>query len=89
MAKKQESIFYFLNSVAKQAQQRLTGIWLNIVKIALCSIGRPATLDMIYQSISECPKVQGNDNWKAKVRQILNQNPQFFLRKKEGIWELK
>lgn len=86
--KKQESIFYFLNTVAKQAQQRLTGTWLNIVKIALCSLGQPASLEMIYQSISHCPKVQANTNWKAKVRQILNQNPLYFSSEQRGVWRL-
>lgn len=87
--KKNESIFYFLNIVAKQAQNRLTGTWLNVVKIALSSIASPSSLEKIYDVISQCPKVQANPNWKAKIRQVLNQNPNLFFSDQRGIWALK
>lgn len=61
--------------------------WKNVVIEILQYIGRPARLDEIYGAIEGHRKTKSNPNWRAKVRQILNQNREFQSINR-GVWEL-
>lgn len=48
-----------------------------------------ASLDQIYQAVhSLTEKTEENPNWKAKVRQVLNQNEFLFKSVDRGVWAL-
>lgn len=88
--RRQEStLFAFLKTVATQAQQRLAGTWRNVVKQSLMTLGGQADLASLYEQIGRnCDKTAANPNWQAKVRQMLNSNPDHFKPVERGVWAL-
>lgn len=83
------TLFSFLRSVATEAQARLTGTWLNVVKTCLVSLGGKSDLAQLYAEVeSKCDKAAANPHWKAKVRQVLNSNPSYFNPVERGTWAL-
>lgn len=83
------SLFGFLGSVAKQAQQRLTGTWRNVVKQCLMTLGGQADLARLYHEVERnCEKAANNPHWKDKIRQTLNTSPEHFRPVARGIWAI-
>ena len=79
-----------LSAMAVQQRNRLVSTWKALVRNVLISLGGIASLSEIYQKVSEnAPeRLACNPNWKAKVRQVLNQNLQDFEPVDRGIWKM-
>lgn len=91
--KRPETITSFLSDLAGMAQQqsaRLASTWKALVRTVLVSLGGNATLPEIYEKVAEnAPeRLATNPSWKAKVRQILNQNQGLFSPVERGVWAL-
>ncbi len=86
-----QSRLSLLRSVAKQQQARLTGAWISIVRSVMSELGNRASLEDLYHAVeknADPEKLKRNINWRAKVRQVLNQNRQWFEPVTRGVWEL-
>lgn len=88
--KKTAPILIMLRDVAAQQYERLRGTWKSIVKLALIELGGSAILDDLYEKVSNGAeeRIAQNPNWKAKIRQVLNQNPSDFQSISRGNWAL-
>lgn len=86
--KRSAPVLILLSNTAKEQQARLAGTWKNIVRLVVLALGKPTSLDSIYQEIQRnAPeRLAENPNWKAKVRQVLNQNRDIFKSLDRGIW---
>ena len=73
---------------ATEYQRNIQGTWKNFVKLALMNTGGKATLDQLYSEIERVAgdKLKSNPNYKAKVRQILQQN---FQSVERGVWAIQ
>lgn len=91
--KKPEVIKSFLSDLSLMAHQqnaRLVSTWKVLVKTVLNSLGGKSNLEKIYEAIAQnAPeRLKSNPNWKAKIRQVLNQNKSHFASCERGIWSL-
>ena len=84
------SIVSTLSEMAFQHQTRLRATWKAVVKNVMISLGGEASLSDIYRKVAEnAPaNIAENDNWKAKVRQILNQSEHDYMASSRGVWKL-
>lgn len=90
---KPRQIMSFLTDLAcmvKQQSRRTASAWKVVVRMVLMALGGAASLSDIYRKTAEqAPeRLATNPNWKAKVRQILNQNPDVFAPIERGVWTL-
>lgn len=85
-----QSMLLSLSIMAGRANKRLSSTWKVIVKQALIELGGKANLAKIYDRVAKnAPeRLASNDNWKAKVRQILNQNSHLFSNEMRGCWAI-
>lgn len=82
-------LFGVLRMVAVQAQNRLTGTWINIVRQCLINCGGKADLESLYRTVADnTSRTDANPHWKDKVRQVLNQNPELFTPVQRGVWAI-
>jgi hypothetical protein len=83
------SLLFDLSSMARQANRKLQSVWKVIVAHAMRTLGGKAALEDLYNRIAQdAPeKLKSNENWKAKVRQIL-QLHSCFKSLERGIWAL-
>ncbi|MBS3912707.1 MAG: hypothetical protein KGZ70_12950 [Hydrogenophaga sp.] len=88
--KKATPVLVLLNKLAHQQYGRLTSTWKNLVKSVLMQLGGKGDLGAIYEHVQrEAPqKLSENPNWKAKVRQTLNQNADLFKPVDRGVWAI-
>lgn len=70
------------------AGARVDGTWRNLVQRVLMRAGEPLTLEAIYTAVEASPKARRNQNWQAKVRQILYSDPDNFLRVERATYAL-
>lgn len=90
---KPQKIMSFLSDLSTmtcQQKARLVSTWKAIVRTVLMSLGGHAHLTDIYAKVAEnAPeRLATNPNWQAKVRQVLNQNIEYFKPVDRGIWSL-
>lgn len=83
------SLLVDLSAMANKQAKRLHGIWKVIVAHAMMALGGRASLNDLYQKIAEAApdKLKANENWQAKVRQILQISPSFNSVER-GVWAL-
>lgn len=88
--KKASPVLVFMNQLVAEQAQRMAGTWRNLVQTILKALGGESTLDRIYKAVANnAPaRIASNENWKAKIRQVLNQNPELFRSQERGIWAL-
>ncbi len=60
--------------------------WRDVVLAVMENMGE-GTLDDIYAEIEGHEKCKNNENWKAKVRQTLQQSP-YLKNKARGVWQM-
>lgn len=79
-----------LSIMARQQSARLASTWKALVRMVLMALGGKADLATIYTKVAEnAPeRLANNPNWKAKVRQVLNQSSEYFASCQRGIWAL-
>jgi hypothetical protein len=80
-----------LGAMARQAHQRLQGVWKAVIHECFVRSGKEAMpLADLYQVVAaNAPeKVAANENWRAKVRQTLQSDPR-FQSVDRGVWALK
>ncbi len=89
-AKTQVSLLTTLAQMANQAHNRLQSTWRVVVKEALIALGGEADLSEVYAKVEgeAASKVSRNENWKAKVRQVLVTNPSVFAQTDAGRWKV-
>jgi hypothetical protein len=78
-----------LREMAGQAHRRLRSTWRAVVRQAMVSLGGEATLSSLYERIAgnQPEQMNTNQNWQAKVRQVVQQSPD-FERVDRGRWRL-
>lgn len=88
--KKELPVLVMLGELAKQQYARLQATWKNVVKAIMVQLGGSAPLEAIYDAVAKAApeKMAANDNWRAKVRQTLNQNPTMFVPVERGVWSI-
>lgn len=88
--KKTAPVMVLLQKMAQEHAARLAGTWKNIVRMVVMAIGKSATLESIYKMVErDAPdRLVNNPNWKAKIRQVLNQNRDLFQSVYRGVWAL-
>jgi len=88
--KKSAPVLVFMSKMISEQAQRMAGTWRNLVHMVLLALGGHSSLDRIYAAVSQqAPeKLANNDNWKAKIRQVLNQHPQMFTSQERGVWAI-
>lgn len=86
--KKSVPMLSMLQSLAQQQYARLTGTWVNIVKVALIRAGGKAPLSDLYAQIEKSApeRLATNQHWREKVRQTLNRNTGIFKPMERGVW---
>lgn len=77
----------FSNHLARLQQ----ATWVNIVKRIFQREQKELSLEQLYQCVQDGAKerVKKNPHWKAKIRQIVGQNPQIFQRISKGCYVLQ
>jgi len=87
--KKQTSFFALFRGLALSQQQRLSGTWHSIIRLALMQLGGTAPLDQLYDHVfaASPDRATKNIHWKAKVRQTLQLNED-FLAVERGVWKI-
>lgn len=88
--KRAKPMLLLLRDMAKVQQERLTGTWKSIVRLALVRLNGGAPLDAIYREVSASApdKLASNPNWQAKIRQTLNTGAGIFVSPERGVWSL-
>lgn len=88
--KKAAPMLVLLGQLARQQHARLVGTWKNIVKAVLVQLGGSADLATVYETVAKAApqKLAENNNWREKIRQTLNQNPQMFTSVQRGTWAI-
>lgn len=61
--------------------------WKNLVRAAIECLGGTATLTQIYQTLDGCKKAESNNNWKAKIRQQV-QNEIYFKKIETATYQI-
>ena len=59
--------------------------WRDVISAVMQSKGN-CSLDQIYSEVEGYKKCESNPNWKAKVRQVLQLNPNLFRSAERGVW---
>mgnify|MGYP000846879319 CR=1 FL=1 len=79
-----------LSVLAKQQHKRLTQTWLVVVRLALISLGGKSTLRQLYAKVAEASpsRLEQNENWQAKVRQVLQMHTADFYAIERGVWAI-
>ncbi|MDO8418309.1 MAG: hypothetical protein Q7S87_19240 [Agitococcus sp.] len=79
-----------LSVLAKQQHKRLTDTWRVVVRLALMSLGGKSTLGQLYAKVAEAApsRLEHNENWQAKVRQVLQMHSADFYAIERGIWAI-
>lgn len=70
---------------------KTTATWKDVVYAVMRNLGKESSLDEIYSEIEGHKKTQANpENWKAKVRQVLQQLQQagVTINTQRGVWKL-
>ena len=83
--KKSTTLFSFLNQKIEELQNLYNATWKNIIKIALMQLEGQAPLTDIYLEVSRIApeRIIKNQNYRAKVRQTLQQH---FNHVERGVW---
>lgn len=86
--KKAVPVLLMLRDLAQQQYARLSSTWKSIVKSVLMQLGGKSDLQTIYKAVEESApeKLAKNPNWKAKIRQTLNQHRDLFRSDEVGVW---
>lgn len=88
--KKSEPVLVFFSKLLNEQAARVQSTWKNMVLMVMRALGGECSLDRIYAAVAnQAPeRLANNQHWKAKVRQVLNSNPQLFASSKTGHWAL-
>lgn len=86
--KQMGSLVRILWDKASEYQRNIQGTWRNFVRIALMNTGGKATLETLYAEVERVAgeKIKNNPNYKAKIRQVLQQN---FQSVERGVWAMQ
>lgn len=61
--------------------------WRDLVQGAVEYLGGKATLDQIYRVVEGAKKCAKNNNWQAKIRQVVQMHED-FMRVDRGVWQI-
>jgi len=89
--KRERKTFELLRALAVHAGTRLRDTWRAIVHMCLVRLGGEADLTSLYEAINAAAgdRCEQNEHWQAKVRQTLNQTPDWFESSERGVWRVK
>ena len=80
--------FQMTKNVKLDVRDSESATWKDVVLAVMEELHQEATLEKIYKQIEGHKKCETNKNWRAKVRQILNQQPSVFFSPQRGVWAL-
>ena len=80
--------FQMTKNVKLDVRDSESATWKDVVLAVMEELHQEATLEEIYKQIEGHKKCETNKNWRAKVRQILNQQPSVFFSPQRGVWAL-
>ena len=82
--------FVFPSKYERDVRDSKSATWKDVTYAVLCKIGRPASLEEIYQELESCQKSKANPHWKEKIRQVLQHMQQkgLTINIDRGIWSL-
>lgn len=80
-------VIVLLSKMAKEQAQRLKSTWKAVVNLVVQRLGGKASLSEIYDEVARAApeRLASNDNWKAKVRQVLNSTGD-YVPVERGVW---
>lgn len=85
--KKAQAALYFLSKTMARHEKAGALTWKASVRRVLQQAGREMKLAEIYEAIAPYAKQRENEHWKAKVRQVL-QDERYFNRQEVGVYLL-
>ena len=60
--------------------------WKNLIVNLVEDLGGKATIDQVHSIVKDIPKSRGNNNVRAKIRQVFSQNKDIFTKLPEGSY---
>ena len=82
--------YQVLAAITRQNDRHVKGTWRAIIRHALTTLGGEAPLERIYRAVADTApssRLAANENWQAKVRQVLQRHRDFANRDR-GVWAL-
>lgn len=88
--RRERRVFDLLRGMAVTSANRLRSTWRAIVHMVLVRLGGKAPLAEIYAAVraTASDRCDANPSWQAKVRQCLNQSPDWFSSSQRGVWQV-
>jgi hypothetical protein len=82
--KKAKSIYAIGLETASQIQRKVAQTWRSVIRIVMMRLGEARLAD-IYNEVEKVAGslIQGNANWQAKIRQLLQKH---FTNVERGVW---
>lgn len=80
-----EAALFFLSVASKRAEALVSTTWRAAVRKAM--MGREMSLQQLYDAIQPYAETTNNNNWQAKVRQVV-QDERYFERVERGVYRL-
>ncbi len=78
--------FKYTREVEMDIRDKKCSTWKDVVAAALHKLGGNASLSAIYAEIAGHEKCNTNENWQAKIRQVLQINTKLFHHVGNGVW---
>lgn len=82
--------YQVLAAITKQNDRHVKGTWKAIIRHALTTLGGEAPLERLYEQVAKTApteRLASNENWQAKIRQVLQRHRDFHNRDR-GVWAL-
>lgn len=85
--KSRKSLFTISYESAKLLQKQIATTWRTVIRIVMMKLGKPAPLSEIYKEVEKVAgdKIASNENWKAQIRQKLQE---YHVNVQRGVWSL-
>lgn len=77
----------YTKDFVRDLRQMVNVTWSDLIKSAIQALNGHATLQELYKTLVGCAKSQNNQNWQAKIRQVVQGSA--FKRIEAGTYELQ
>ena len=78
----------YAQNIEVDARNLNTNTWRDVVASVFEEKGKTLKLDELYKYLEGHKKAERNQNWREKIRQTLQINPNVFNRVDSGVWAL-
>ena len=76
----------YTKDFVRDLRQMVNVTWRDLIKAAIQALNGHASLQELYKTLDGCAKSQNNQNWQAKIRQVVQGSA--FKRVESGTYEL-